>query len=449
MQNLQGLKIDNFTEKANIVCLKAEVDYTGYGTYIELENIKGFSINSNITNLINRTCSINFTLTVLNTNNRYSFLDSSKECYGYVRQGRRIKLYLGIRLNSTNYYWSWFYGIIDKPKLTYGPREDLCTITGRDYIAYLNEVNLKKIWWGKQTAIDIVSEEDTYAMPDDCKGIYRVFQDSTSPYNGTGFREIYLNSNFTYDWDTNDLIFLHPNIPDYNGTNCLRIYYFTTQIIENVVADILIETGILHILQRNTWLSNSDLVTPTGQTIDRVRLSYDIFAIKAINLLAEVAIYRFYINGEGNPVFKPIPSYGDVVKRINDNEYLLRHKEERFDELYNHIIIKGEKREMRRKWLSVRAYSSVKDLTSSSAIIRGAITDTGGYTVTKRGFEWQGEGEALQSWEESGTFGLGYFEHGITGLTPDKEHKFLAWALNSKGKKTSIWIYFKTEEAIS
>ena len=449
MQDLQELAVDDFINKANIICLKAEIDYTGYGEYIELEGIKSFTINSNITNLINRTCSINFTLTILNTDNRYSFLDSAKEYYDYVRQGRKIKLYLGIKLNSANYYWSWFYGITDKPRLTYGPKEELCTITGRDYIAYLTEIDLKKIWWGKQTAIDIVSGEDTYAMPDDCKGIYRAFQDSTSPYNGTGFKEIYLNKNFTYDWDTNDLIFLYPNIPDYNGTDCLRIYYFTSQIIENVVADILVETGILHISQRNTWLSNSNLVIPTDQTIDRTRFRYGIKAIKAINLLSELAMYRFYIDGEGNPVFKSIPAYGDVIKRINDNEFLLRKKEERFDELYNHIVIEGEKREMRRKWLSVRAYSSVKDLTSSSAVIRGAITDNGGLTIIKRGFEWQGAGEALQNWEESGTFEIGYFEHKITGLTLDKEHKFLVWAENSKGKKTSIWIYFKTEEVIS
>lgn len=445
MQDLQGLVVDDFINKANIACLKAEIDYTGYGNYTELEDIKGFSIKSNITNLINRTCSISFTLTLLNTNNRYSFLDSSKEYYNYVRQGRKIRLYLGIRLNSNNYYWSWFYGITDKPKLTYGPKEELCIITGRDYIAYLTEVDLKKVWWGKQIAIDIVSGEDIYTMPEDCKGVYRAFQDSTSPYDGTGFREIFLNANFTYDWDTNDLIFLYPNIPDYSGTDCLRVYYFTSQIVENVVADILVGTGILHASQRNAWLNNSDLVTPTGQTIDRTKFSYAIKAIKAINLLSEVAIHRFYIDGEGNPVFKPIPDYGDVIIRINDNEYLSRKKEERFDELYNHIIIEGEKREMRRKWLSVRVYSSVKDLTSTSAIIRGAITDTGGYAATKRGFEWQGEGEALQSWYESGTFGVGYFEHGITGLTPDKEHKFLAWALNSQGKKTSIWVYFKTE----
>ena len=324
-----------------------------------------FNINSSIINLINRTCSINFTLTMLNTDNRYSFLDSSKEYYDYVKQGRKIKLYLGIKLNSTNYYWSWFYGIIDKPKMIYDSKEELCTITGRDYIAYLTEVDLKKIWWGKQIAIDIVSGEDTYAMPDDCKGIYRAFQDAISPYDGTGFREIYLNANFTYDWDTNDLIFLSPNIPDYNGTNCLRIYYFTSQIVENVVADILIETGILHISRRNVWLNSSDLVTPTGQTIDRTKFNYGIKVIKAINLLSEAVIYRFYINGEGNPIFKPIPAYGDVVKKINDNEYLLRRKEERFDELYNHIIIEGEKREMRRKWLSIMPmviYSRVRTI---------------------------------------------------------------------------------------
>jgi len=449
MQNLQGLAIDNFTDKANIICLKAEIDYTGYGNYIALEGTKKFTINSNITNLLNRTCSTNFTLTVPNTNNKYSFLDSNKEYYDYVRQGRKIKLYLGIRKNSTNYYWSWFYGIIDKPKLTYGPKEHLCIITGRDYIAYLTEAKLKKIWWGKQTAIDIVSGEDTYAMPDDCKGIYRAFQDSTSPYDGTGFKEIYLNANFTYDWDTNDLIFLFPNTPDYSGTNCLRIYYFTPQTVENVIADILVETKILHASQRNAWLNNSDLVTPTGHMIDRTRFSYDISAIKALSLLSEVVIYRFYIDGEGNPVFKPIPTYGDVIKRINDNEYLLRKKEERFDELYNHIIIEGEKREMKRKWLSVRAYSSVKGLTSTSAIIRGAITDIGKYTVAIRGFEWQGEGEALQSWYETGSFGVGYFEHEITGLTPNKEHKFKAWAQNFDGKKTSIWIYFNTLEAVS
>ena len=124
MQDLQGLVVSDFENKANIVLGKAEVDKDGLGSWVELQDVKDFSIQSNITNLFQNTCALSFSINLLNTKDRYSFHDTGASCYGYIKEGRKIRLYLGARLKpeageSADYYWSWLYGIIDKPTTQY------------------------------------------------------------------------------------------------------------------------------------------------------------------------------------------------------------------------------------------------------------------------------------------------------------------------------------------
>jgi len=617
MQNLGDLIIGDFDNKANIVLGKAEVDKDGLGSWVELQDIKDFSIQSNITNLFQNTCALSFNINLLNTKDRYSFHNTGASCYGYIKGGRKIRLYLGARLKSTpttpeatvidvggdgteypwsgdmgytiilakntanatgkltsvdvnvdaganmtnviiatfyrpdptgnplnftardsqnvgtleadgkrtvsvdlnileddyigiytpeinsyikliegeteegiwviegdytscenqemmlveeysiglyatgltieeeeetehaDYYWSWLYGIIDKPTTQYEEEGESCNISGRDYIAYLSEKYLKKLWWGKNKKYDIVADQEHYEMEEDCKGIYRAFLDRTG--EGTNFEEIWLNSEWTYDWDINEFVFLKPNVPKEAGVGCLWLYYFTPQTVENIVADLLVEAGLLTATEKTLWLANTLLCTPTGKDIERVWFDSGTTYIRAINMLTETVIYRFFINGNHESCFKPIPQLTTTVKRINDNEYLIKKEEERLDELYNHFIIIGEKREMKRNWLSVMAYSSVASLTSTSGTLRGATTDDGENRIVKRGFIWKIEGEADIVWYESGgDLGIGYYEHITTGLTPGTDYKFQAYAEDNKGnKRYSAWYYFRTEEGLS
>ena len=448
MQNLQGLTISDFENKANIVLGKAEVDRDGNGNFVELEGVTDFNIQATITNIFQNSCALNFSINLLNTGDKYSLYKKGASYYNYVREGRKIRLYIGARLKPgagayDDYMWSWIYGIIDKPKTSYSSEGETCSITGRDYIALLSEVYPKKLWWGKNKKYNIVADQAEYNMESDCTGIHRLFYDKTGTRES--FRELTLNSEYTYDWQENKLVFLVPNIPTDNATGCLWIYYFTAQKIENIVADLMVEAGIFNYSEKYSWLSNSLLCTPTGKTIQRVYFDQSTNYITAVNMLTEVArIYRFYVNETGQPCFKRIPLLSTTIKRIDDTEYLVKNTEERIDELYNHFIIKGERREMKKMNLSVIAYTAVADLGEETGELRGAILYNGGYTLTARGFKWQTGEETEQSWQES-TSTLGYFTHTITGLTPDTEYKFCSFGINANGdKKQSPWVYFKT-----
>ena len=671
MQDLQGLTISDFENKANIMLGKAEIDKDGLGDFVELEEVTNFNIQANIVNIFQNTCALSFNISLLNTKDRYSLHDRGASHYGYVKEGKRIRLYLGISqgsqkeifhedniinvlgdtkdasiqkqgsdyyavnaavegdsiyhnpnpdysqiiigqskaasavwyinrgylyfdtsiipegatikkailkirtypgnsyeerdvdiviqngqpdypheplilsdydrskysgnggsvntsdmtfpsvgyteielneigkswiktgngltkfvirtsddineykipeeegytyekipildsdntsypdwrpklyieydyyeypegYNYTDYYWSWIYGIIDKPDMQYDAAGEICNIRGRDYIAYLSEIYLKKLWWGKNKKYDVIADQDKYDMPSACKGIHRVFLDKTG--TRTAFKEITLNSEWTYDWETNQLVFLIPSVPDTSGTGCLWIYYFTSQKVENLIADLITEAGILNASDRYLWLANTNLCTPTGKTVERAWFDSGTNYIRAINMLTETSIYRFYINGEGDPCFKRIPLLSTTIKRIDDTEYLIKKTEERLDELYNHFIIIGEKRIMKRINLSVIAYTAIYNLAKTSGKLRGAILDEGGYTITKKGFKWQTGSEEEQEWHTTNS-STGYYTHIISGLTPDTEYKFCAFGENTSGqKKQSPWVFFKTLE---
>ena len=447
MQDLQGLTISDFENKANIVLGKVEVDKDGLGNYVELLDVKNFNIQSNIVNIFQNTCAISFNISLLNTGDRYSLHDTGATYYNYIKEGRKIRLYLGARLKPgegdiADYHWSWVYGIIDKPDMTYDETKEICNIRGRDYIAYLSETYLKKLWWGKCKKYNIVKDQEKYSMESDCTGIYRVFIDRTG--TGTEFKEITLNSEWTYDWGTNELVFLIPSVPDSDGAGCLWVYYFTAQNVENMVANLLTEAGIMNASEKFLWLANTNLCTPTGKTIQRAWFNSGTNYIRAINMLTETSIYRFYINGEGDPCFKRIPLLSTTIKRIDDTEYLIKKTEERLDELYNHFIISGEKRTMKKMNLSVIAYTALYDLKTTSGELRGAILDNGGSTLTKKGFRWQAGEEEEQEWYTTGS-AIGYYTRIITSLTPDTEYKFCAFGENIDGdKKSSPYVYFRT-----
>ena len=447
MQDLQGLTISDFENKANIMLGKVEIDKDGLGNFVKLEEVTNFNIQANIVNIFQNTCALSFNITLLNTKDRYSLHDRGASYYGYIKEGKKIRLYLGARLKPgageiDDYYWSWIYGIIDKPDMQYDAAGEICNIRGRDYIAYLSEIYLKKLWWGKNKKYDVIADQDKYDMPSACKGIHRVFLDKTG--TRTAFKEITLNSEWTYDWETNQLVFLIPSVPDTSGTGCLWIYYFTSQKVENLIADLITEAGILNASDRYLWLANTNLCTPTGKTVERAWFDSGTNYIRAINMLTETSIYRFYINGEGDPCFKRIPLLSATIKRIDDTEYLIKKTEERLDELYNHFIIIGEKRIMKRINLSVIAYTSIYDLATTSGKLRGAILDEGGHTLTKKGFKWQTGSEEEQEWHTANS-STGYYTHIISGLTPDTEYKFCAFGENTAGqKKQSPWVYFKT-----
>jgi len=678
MKDLQGLALSDFETKGNVILGKVEVDRDGSRNFTELEEVTFFDIQSNITNLFLKTCAKTFTIEVLNTDDKYSLYDKGKSKYDHIKQGRRIKLYIGIQKKETeevitqeesygeiqsfdtkeevqdnytnlmlcygdhyfstglglycgrccegndqytsilfqninipkgmkiasakiylqgayshcgegeigrlkiqaeasdnptaptsvenwqaiekttafstmriddgrwlstypevydytddissvveeivnrdgwqsgnsiniifgpaddcdngeqlniqgyytfdpevwggatleieyqeeipeikeevvvtnDYYWSWIYGIIDNVSTSKSADGEICNISGRDYVAYLAENYLKNLWWGKQQKYDIIAEKEKYDMATDCKGIYRAFlyNESTEEYD-----ELTLNSEFTYDWEYNQLVFLHPSVPFENKTNGLYVYYFTPQTVENMVADILIEAGLLTHSEKQSWLA-SELVTPTGKTIDRVWFDSGTSYIDAIELLTERVMYRFGVTNLGKPFFKVIPVLlSTTAKRLNAGEYMVRNIEDRIDELYNHFYLIGEEREMKRINLGVFA-NGVENITTDSVTEKSTATLVGtvladgkssanqiklfggSSIITRKGFKWQKEGEAEQVYSSASST-MGLFTKELTNLDPDSRYSWLVWAKNNLGHYAeSNWNTFVTPE---
>lgn len=368
MQSIAPLSIDDFKTKANVVIAKVEIDIDGNGDYRELPDVTNFSINTNIENKVSRFCAYSFSLSCLNTDNRFSPLRSDSNYFNWVKQGRRIKIYAGIEEVipkcqfdiskfdesvfdadvTQEHYFQHILGRIDNYSLRRKGKDNICSINGRDLMRVLLDYKLyaTEAYWGTIQIESTVDGQTNYNMNTDCKGIYLVYLDSIDPYNGEHLSEIYRQTEWGYIEEDNEFVFLAGAIPSFTGENNLKIYYFRTENVEEMVADILLEAGILADAgERTTWLA-SDYVTPTAYSLNRAWVKIGTSALEAIRLVAEVVQYRFYFDFAGNPVFKPKGSYtwGIEVDTFEDSSMVTENIEENIDEVYNHIIVIGEAR---------------------------------------------------------------------------------------------------------
>jgi len=84
-------------------------------------------------------------------------------------------------------------------------------------------------------------------------------------------------------------------------------------------------------------------------------------------------------------------------------------------------------------------------ISSSSAVLHGDITDTGGGIITMRGFEWGLQSaNYTSSWNETGGFTTGEFSHTISNLTFCTGIFWRAFALNDYGQGNSTEETFTT-----
>jgi len=89
--------------------------------------------------------------------------------------------------------------------------------------------------------------------------------------------------------------------------------------------------------------------------------------------------------------------------------------------------------------------NAATSVTSSSAILHGNIAVTGGGPSHTIGFDWGfSTGNYTESWNTTGLFGLGAFEHEATGLPPETEVFWRAFAVNSVGRGNSTELSFTT-----
>lgn len=171
-----------------------------------------------------------------------------------------------------------------------------------------------------------------YELPDGSNGPYYVTLDGEPIWFADGLNGWY------YDEATNVISFSGEKIVE-TGTNNLVVYYYTTQTVENVVADILVTAGMYN--DRAAALAAMDY-TATSTTVDRVWFDAGTSCLTAIQRLCERVNYRFWFGYDGTPHFKPAPTSGSVDFAFSNVHYL--QESETFQDVgqvFNRIVIEG------------------------------------------------------------------------------------------------------------
>jgi hypothetical protein len=148
-----------------------------------------------------------------------------------------------------------------------------------------------------------------YNMPDACNGPYYATLNGVALWYG----DTNPPQGWLYD-EANKILYFADGYYVAAGTNNLIVYYYTTQTVEGVVADILangpndLGGGVGLYANRAAALADMDY-TATGATIDRVKFE-GVSALEAIRMLCERVNYRFWFGYDGKPHFKPAPVAG-------------------------------------------------------------------------------------------------------------------------------------------
>lgn len=208
-----------------------------------------------------------------------------------------------------------------------------------------------------------------YPMPPGCTGIYYVELDE-----GAGFLPVWpgkqKGEGWYYDELTNQFYFDEDKILD-TGTANLRIYFYTAQMLEWVISDILVKSGINNYANRAAaWADMGN--PPTGIRIDRVWFKAGTTyteAIKKICERCEPKGWTFYFDWAGKPRFVPIPSPGVAVFVPFLPEHIKSPKiHQDTNEIRNKIVIEGEKKAELVGW-EENMPSELRDEASDNASI--------------------------------------------------------------------------------
>jgi len=203
-------------------------------------------------------------------------------------------------------------------------------------------------WRVDQISIKSVTENviKRYQLPDDCNGVHYVELDE-----GAGFLPVWPGrqqdgeEGWFYDSDLQQLYFAEGKIVD-AGANNLKVYYFTQQVPEDVVADILVDVG----LYGNQGDALTAMGNPvTGVTIDQVWFEAGSVFLNAIKKICERCDYRFYFKYDGTPVFAVFasPKLQDFEDLVFDRQHIAEpeYYEDR-NEIRNRVVIEGLKQSL-------------------------------------------------------------------------------------------------------
>jgi len=133
--------------------------------------------------------------------------------------------------------------------------------------------------------------------------------------------------------------------------NNLIIYYFTQQVPEDVIADILVmakvpnpATGLPYVNQAAALVAMDFVATGAGELIDKVWFSAGSTLLNAIKKICERCDYRFYFKHDGTPVFRPKPAPGAAIFTFTNPKHITSTStyQDR-NEIKNRVTIKGLK----------------------------------------------------------------------------------------------------------
>lgn len=300
MQSIYPLTTSIFKEKAKQPVSKLEVTIGDGADSIDLYNfygkcyVKEVQYSSGMRDLSNYLVAADITATIDDTDGLFHPLNTDSPFYSFLKIGEKITFSTGFMIDGVKHLWQWFVGVISSVEIDRSNKQ--LVLKGFDYTQYLKEVKLKSPdnYWGTSVTKSTVADQAAYDMPVDCNGTYIAYLDGV---------QIYDQYQWIYDREGNQFIFLPDYVPSSNGTNNLIIYYYTDQIPEEVVADILVTSG-RYPTQASALLDMD--YEATGITLARVRFSAGTSAFSAINQICERCDYEFFFKYNAVPLFKPI-----------------------------------------------------------------------------------------------------------------------------------------------
>jgi hypothetical protein len=174
-----------------------------------------------------------------------------------------------------------------------------------------------------------------YILPVDCNGPYFATLDGEAIF----FNDPAEKDGWLYEETSRMFSFVEDAWID-AGTNNLIVYYYTTQIAENVLADILVTAG-LYATQAAALAGMS--YTVTSVTIPRVWFEAGTTCRDAIQMICERVNYRFWFDCSGVPNFHPAPTETSPVDfAFDDAKYVSEDRTRQdLDLVRNRIVITG------------------------------------------------------------------------------------------------------------
>jgi len=197
--------------------------------------------------------------------------------------------------------------------------------------------------------------ERHYKIVGACNGIYRVLLDEGE---GAGFEDVWQGEEDVGWYYTPEAEFgpdppAHPaqivwfdkNRVIANGTDNLKIQYFITVSLVDMVADILVTAGLYatRAAALDAIDDHPDYVDPTID-IDQCWFEVGEPALGAIRMICERANYRFFFTWEGKPAFIPAPAPVGVSFAFTEQGHIASvHTYQDRSEIWNRIVIEGKK----------------------------------------------------------------------------------------------------------